>query len=193
VHSNCAECRYYTNFKWPYFRTAWGYSLMVGQAGSSIYILHITMWPWPDPRSRSRSLIFCSSENCAFLRVPPPLFWRRAQNWWLITITWDLVYRFSEPDFWISPPVGCHVTSKFAKCWYHQNPLRFISALAEARSLRLWLQVGRHKQCMLAAMTVSPLPGLFFQDGGRPPSWICDARVCTTEEGNLVFFVTVQI
>ena len=29
----------------------------------------------------------------------------------------------------------------------------------------------------------------FFQDGGRPSSWICDAR---THEGHLVVFVTVQ-
>jgi len=54
-------------------------------------------------------------------------------------------------------PVCSHVTLKFAKRWHHQNSLRFISALAEARSLWLWLQVGRNKPCMLAAMTVSPL------------------------------------
>jgi len=55
-----------------------------------------------------------------------------------------------------------HVTSKFAKCWYHQNPLHFISALAKARSVWLWLQVGHNKPCMLAAMTVSPLPGFLI-------------------------------
>jgi len=33
---------------------------------------------------------------------------------------------------------------------------------------------------------------LFFQDGGRPPSWICDACLWTTHEGNLVVFITVQ-
>jgi len=32
----------------------------------------------------------------------------------------------------------------------------------------------------------------FFQDGGRPPSWICDACVRTTHEGHLVVFITVQ-
>jgi len=32
----------------------------------------------------------------------------------------------------------------------------------------------------------------FFQDGGRPPSWICDARIWTTHEGHLVVFITVQ-
>ena len=32
----------------------------------------------------------------------------------------------------------------------------------------------------------------FFQDGGRPPSWICDACVATTREGHLVVFITVQ-
>jgi len=33
---------------------------------------------------------------------------------------------------------------------------------------------------------------LFFQDGGRPPSWITDACVGTTHEGHLVVFITVQ-
>ena len=32
----------------------------------------------------------------------------------------------------------------------------------------------------------------FFQDGGRPPSWICNACVGTTHEGHLVIFITVQ-
>jgi len=115
---------------------------------------------WRDPRSRSLS--FWSSENCTFLRLSPQPFWRGTQNWWLITLVWDLVYSFSEPHFWISPPLGGHVILKFAKCWYHQNPLGFISALAEARSLWLWLQVGRNKPCTLVAMTISPLLELFF-------------------------------
>ena len=95
------------------------------------------------------------------LHFSPP-FWRGAQNWWLITIVWEIFYSFPEPDFWISSQVGGHVTSKFAKCWYHQNPLGFISMLLEARSLWLWLHVGRIKPCTLAAMTVSTLPGLFL-------------------------------
>ena len=32
----------------------------------------------------------------------------------------------------------------------------------------------------------------FFQDGGRLPSWICNACVGTTHEGHLVLFITVQ-
>ena len=32
----------------------------------------------------------------------------------------------------------------------------------------------------------------FFQDGGRPPSWICNACVGTTHEGHSVVFITVQ-
>ena len=31
-----------------------------------------------------------------------------------------------------------------------------------------------------------------FQDGGRPPSWICFTRVETTHEEYLVVFMTVQ-
>ena len=32
----------------------------------------------------------------------------------------------------------------------------------------------------------------FLQDGGRPPSWICDACVGTAHKGHLVVFITVQ-
>jgi len=28
----------------------------------------------------------------------------------------------------------------------------------------------------------------FFHDGGRPPSWICDAHVWITHKGNLAIF-----
>jgi len=31
-----------------------------------------------------------------------------------------------------------------------------------------------------------------FQDGGRPPSWICNACAVTTHEGHLVVFIAVQ-
>ena len=31
-----------------------------------------------------------------------------------------------------------------------------------------------------------------FQDGGRPPSWICNACVGTTHEGHFVVFISVQ-
>jgi len=53
--------------------------------------------------------------------------------------------------------------------WHHQNSLPFISALAESRSLWLWLHEGCNKPSppactakprMLAAMTVSPFAGL---------------------------------
>jgi len=32
----------------------------------------------------------------------------------------------------------------------------------------------------------------FFQDDGRPPSWICNACVGTTHEGHLVVFVVLK-
>jgi len=32
----------------------------------------------------------------------------------------------------------------------------------------------------------------FFQDGGRPPSWISHVYVWTTHEGHLVAFIAVQ-
>jgi len=37
------ECRYYMNFKWPYFRTAAGYGYMVEHAGSPTPIVHVDM------------------------------------------------------------------------------------------------------------------------------------------------------
>jgi len=37
-------------------------------------------------------------------------------------------------------------------------------------------------------MTIS----LFFQDGGRPPSWISDVCVSTTHKGHLLVFITVH-
>jgi len=40
VSSNFAECQYYTNFKWPYFRIAWGYSHISSPVGSSTHIVH---------------------------------------------------------------------------------------------------------------------------------------------------------
>jgi len=92
-----------------------------------LQVLCTLLWPWPDPRTRSRSLTFCLPKIALFY-VPPPLFWRGAHNWWVITTVWDLVYSFSEPDFWISPQLSVtRVTSKFARCWYHQNPLSYIS------------------------------------------------------------------
>jgi len=33
---------------------------------------------------------------------------------------------------------------------------------------------------------------IFLQDGGRPPSWICDERIWTTHEEHLVVFIIVQ-
>ena len=32
----------------------------------------------------------------------------------------------------------------------------------------------------------------FFRDGGRPPSWICNACVGTTQECHLVVFIILQ-
>ena len=36
-------------------------------------------------------------------------------------------------------------------------------------------------------------PFSFFQDGGRPPSWICNTRVGPPTKCILVVFVTVKI
>jgi len=51
--------------------------------------------------------------------------------------------------------------------------------------------------CQIWSESVKPSPRYgdffgFFQDGARPPSWICDACVWTIHKGNLVVFITVQ-
>jgi len=51
--------------------------------------------------------------------------------------------------------------------------------------------------CQISSRSVKPLLRygdfyFFVQDSGRLPSWICDARVWTTNEGHLVVFITVQ-
>jgi len=34
--------------------------------------------------------------------------------------------------------------------------------------------------------------GVFFQNGGRPPSWICRARIGTTREDYVVVFIVEE-
>ena len=49
--------------------------------------------------------------------------------------------------------------------------------------------------CQISSRWVKPLLmtiNRFFQDGGRPPSWICYVCVRTTHEGYLVVFIAVQ-
>jgi len=41
--SNFPECRYFTKFKWPYFRTARRYSHVVSHVGNTRGILHADM------------------------------------------------------------------------------------------------------------------------------------------------------
>jgi len=128
------------------------------------------VWPRPDLRSRSRG--FRSSKNCSVLRLSPLPFWCAAQNWWLITTVWDLVYSYSDLDFWIYLPVGGHVTSKFVKWNVHITGIHWVLS-PHCLQLSWWLslQVGHNKPWMLAAMTVSPLVGLFIwlpYEYGRP-------------------------
>jgi len=137
---------------------------MVGHAGSPIYVLRMLIWPWPDPGSRSKSLTFWSSENSTFLRLSRLPFWRRAQNWWMITTVWSLVYSFLNQisEFlshlavtWLPSSLNVDITST-------EHLLGIICPLPEASCLWLWLKVGLNKQCMLAAVTISPLPWLFM-------------------------------
>ena len=58
-------------------------------------------------------------------------------------------------------------------------------------------QEGRAaSSCQIWSKSIKPRPryGDFsiFQDGGRPPSWICYVCVWTTHEGHLMVFIAVQ-
>jgi len=57
------QCPHYTNFKWPYFRIAWGRVTRLGTL-VVLQLLCMLIWSWPDPRSRSRLRGFWSSKNC---------------------------------------------------------------------------------------------------------------------------------
>jgi len=94
MSSNFAQCRHYTNFKWPYFRTAGGhYRHMVGHAASPICIAHTNV-TFTSSKVKVNSLTFWSFENCTFLRQLPTLFSGGAHDWWVITIVWDIVTTF---------------------------------------------------------------------------------------------------
>ena len=55
--------------------------------------------------------------------------------------------------------------------------------------LRRHAKFGQNRSNRDRYMAIFP----FFQDGGRPPSWICYVCVRTTHEGHLVvFYIAVQ-
>jgi len=117
-----------------------------------------------DPRSRSRSLGFWSSDNCTFLGLSPPPFWHGAQNWWFIMIMWNLlvVCSLSEPDFLISFSVSYHATSNFDITDFQRVIFPYCLRLESHRRVcsgsRMCIVQGQGH----AAMTVSPLTGLFI-------------------------------
>jgi len=156
VTSNVAECRYYTNFKGPHICIVRGYSHMVGYAGSAIRIAHASMTlTWSKVKVKVIELLKFRN-----LHFSTP-FWCGAQNWWLITTVWDLAYSFSEPDFWISPQLA--VTWLQSSWNVDMTRIHWVFfVLPEARSLWLQFQVGCNKPCTVAAITVSPIPGLFL-------------------------------
>jgi len=124
VSWNFAECRYCTNFKWPYFRTAGCYGHAVGHAGSHISIAHTDMTlTWPKVKVKLTDLLLFRKLDSSTSNSSAVLAWRSQ-----FIVDYDsmrpTLYNFLEPDFWISPSVGGHVTSKFAICWYHQNSVR---------------------------------------------------------------------
>jgi len=128
------------------------------------------------------------AENCTFLRLSPPPFSHAAQNWWLAVIAWDRIYSLPELDFRICFQESYHESSNFAECryfttfkwpylgsaWDYSQMVGSVSSSAgivhadvtltrskvkvKVTGLLNFRQLA--KPCMLAAMTVSPLPGL---------------------------------
>ena len=93
-----------TKFKWPYFRSAWCYSHMVGQAASPICTAVCRYDHDPiqgQGQGHGPIELPTVAHNCTFLDLAPP-FSRGAQKWWLLVIIWDLLYSLSESDFGIS-------------------------------------------------------------------------------------------
>jgi len=74
------------------------------------------------------------------------------------------------------------------------------SAILDFKNLAILLADGLQrvkmyhhaKFCRNRSIRCRDIAFLVFQDGGRPPSWICCARVWTTHEEHLVVFITVQ-
>jgi len=78
LSSNFAECRYYTNFKWPYFRTARGYGHMVRHAGNPICIVHtdVTL-TWCKVKVKVTDLLKLQKLHlCVWLTSSTILAWR---------------------------------------------------------------------------------------------------------------------
>jgi len=127
----------------------------VGHAASPTGIVHAgVMLTWSKVKVKVK-VTDSISANCAFLRLSPLPFWPVAQNWWLITSQIsELVPQLAVT--WLRSSWNVDITIIH---WV-------LSALPAARSLWLWLQVGRNKPCMLVVMTVSPLMGLLYLEAG---------------------------
>jgi len=80
--SNLAECRYYRTFKRPYFHIAWGFSHMVGYAGSPILIVDADM---TDPiQSQRHCWSMTAAPSGAFYSIPSQRIGLGTSPKWLI-------------------------------------------------------------------------------------------------------------
>ena len=134
-------------------------SLSIEQQTSTKHA-HQCTWPRPDLRSRWGS--FWSSESCTFLGLYPPPFSRGAQNWRLAMIVWDVQGLQLFGARFLAVTVSWRSRDfEVREMLISSEATGFLSPRClRLKSLWLWLQVGRNKPCTLAAMTVSPLPGL---------------------------------
>jgi len=83
LSSNFAKCRYFRNFKWPYFRSASCYSYTVGHAGSPTRTVYADVTCDLDPIQGQGHGAFelpKIAHNCTLLRLSPTPLSRGAQN-----------------------------------------------------------------------------------------------------------------
>ena len=152
------------------------YSHTVGHAASSTRTVYVG---YLDPiqgqgQGHGAFELPTIAHNCTFLRLSPPPFSRRAQNWWLAIIVWDLIYydssKFPECRYFTTFKWPC-----FGTAWrysqmvgYDGSPKGIVHADMTLTRSKVKVKVNvtallnfrqLAKPCVLAAMTAALLRG----------------------------------
>jgi len=90
-------------------------------------------------------------QKLPILGLCPPSFWRGAQKWWLIMITWDLVYSLSELSSISEFPSQSAITWLQTSCNVDNTGISkgHISMLLAARGTWSGMLVVLHVMCIL--------------------------------------------
>jgi len=84
-------------------------------------------------RFKVKSRHFWTSENCTLLCLSPLPFWPGAQNWWLVMISWDLIYSLLDPAFKFPSQKAITWVQTLQNVNIIRNSKSHISVLLEAR------------------------------------------------------------